>query len=68
MPLPTPAVHVEPWRAPSTTDPEAVDAVWVARGPVLVMVRSSLTRPIGITPTAWADFVAAVKAGEYDDL
>lgn len=67
MHLPVPAAPVDSWRAPSTTTPGAVDAVWVARGPFLVFVRSSLTRPIGITPDAWAHFLAAVKRGEYDD-
>ncbi len=59
--------RVASWRAPSTTTPTAVDVVWVARGPHLVFFRSSLSRPIPITPAAWADFLTAVKAGEYDD-
>lgn len=41
--------------------------MWVARGPFMVLIRSSLSRPIPITPAAWADFVAAVKRGELDD-
>ncbi|SQD98896.1 DUF397 domain-containing protein [Parafrankia sp. BMG5.11] len=61
-----PALPVASWQAPSTTSTTAVDAVWLSRGPFLVLLRSSLTRPIGITPAAWADFVAAVKAGEFD--
>ncbi|KLL11851.1 MULTISPECIES: DUF397 domain-containing protein [Protofrankia] len=56
------------WRQPSVPDPRAVDAVEVARGPHLVLIRSSLGRPIGVTPAAWARFVGAVKAGEYDDM
>ncbi|TFE33534.1 DUF397 domain-containing protein [Frankia sp. B2] len=46
----------------------AVDVVEVARGEHRVLIRSSLGPPIRITPQAWADLVAAVKRGEYDDL
>ncbi len=67
MHLPASVAPVDSWRAPSTTTPGAVDAVWVARGPFMVLFRSSLSRPIPITPAAWRDFVAAVKRGEYDD-
>ncbi|MCK9929307.1 DUF397 domain-containing protein [Frankia sp. Mgl5] len=67
MHLPVPVAAVDSWKAPSTTTPGAVDVVWVARGPFMVLVRSSLSRPIPITPAAWGDFIAAVKAGEYDD-
>ncbi|WP_041254982.1 DUF397 domain-containing protein [Frankia sp. EAN1pec] len=68
--MPLPPVSADPislWQKPSEPHPTAVDAVQVARGPYLVLVRSSLGRvPVGFTPGAWAAFVAAVKAGEYD--
>lgn len=55
------------WRQPSVPDRRAVDAVEVAQTPDRVLVRSSLGRTrAGFTPAAWAAFVAAVKAGEYD--
>jgi hypothetical protein len=56
------------WRQPYVSDPRAVDAVEVGRGAHLVLIRSSLGRPIGFTPGAWARFRDAVKAGEFDDL
>ncbi|WP_083390943.1 DUF397 domain-containing protein [Parafrankia soli] len=47
--------------------PTAVDAVEVTQGSCVVLIRSSLGRiPVGVTPGAWAAFVDAVKAGEYD--
>ncbi|WP_230202907.1 DUF397 domain-containing protein [Parafrankia discariae] len=58
---------VSSWQQPSTPHPTAVDAVEVARGPTLVLIRSSLGRvPVGVTPGAWAAFVAAVRYGEYE--
>ncbi|MCK9904191.1 DUF397 domain-containing protein [Frankia sp. Cpl3] len=68
MSVPRPAPDVSAlWQQPSTPHPTAVDAVEVAWGPSLVLIRSSLGRtPVGVTPGAWAAFVAAVRAGEFD--
>ncbi|ABD12405.1 DUF397 domain-containing protein [Frankia sp. CcI156] len=63
-----PADVTSPWRRPSRMNRNAVDVVEVARGEHRVLIRSSLGPPIRITPQAWADLVAAVKRGEYDDL
>ncbi|ORT53592.1 DUF397 domain-containing protein [Frankia sp. KB5] len=69
MPYPHLALDtVSTWRQPSVPHPTAVDAVEVARVPHLVLIRSSLGRPIGFTPGAWSRFREAVKAGEFDDL
>ncbi|MCK9932053.1 DUF397 domain-containing protein [Frankia sp. Mgl5] len=68
MPDPHPSTDLVLWRVPSTSTPKAVDTVCVARSTHLVLIRSSLGRPIGVTHAAWADFVAAVKAGEFDDV
>ncbi|MEX5709397.1 DUF397 domain-containing protein [Parafrankia sp. FMc6] len=68
MDVPCSAQDADPlWQQPATPHPTAVDAVEVARGPNLVLIRSSLGRvQVGVTPGAWASFVAAVRAGEYE--
>ncbi|EFC79892.1 hypothetical protein FrEUN1fDRAFT_6984 [Parafrankia sp. EUN1f] len=68
MDVPCSAPDVDPvWQRPADPHPTAVDAVEVALGPNRVLIRSSLGRvPVGVTPGAWASFVAAIRAGEYE--
>ena len=54
------------WQRPSRTNPDLVDVVEVARLPHGVRLRTNLTVPITISAGAWADFLAAVKVGEFD--
>jgi len=58
------------WRRPSVTDVKVVDAVeaaWCKPG-IAVLLRGTLSGPTRVSSGAWADFLAAVKRGEYDDL
>ncbi|WP_018506073.1 DUF397 domain-containing protein [Parafrankia discariae] len=56
------------WRRPSQLSTKAVDAVEVALDDHRVLIRSSWGREVRTTPGAFADFVEAVRRGEYDDL
>ncbi len=58
------------WRRPSVTDAKVVDAVEAAwcRPGVAVVLRGTLSCPTTVSSGAWADFLAAVKRGEYDQL
>ncbi|MEX5636429.1 DUF397 domain-containing protein [Parafrankia sp. FMc2] len=69
MTLPTPTTPVCPWQPPSATTPGVVDVVRVQRGPFMVVFTTSLSPlAVGMTPTAWYDFLAAVHRGEYDSF
>ncbi|MBL7498817.1 DUF397 domain-containing protein [Frankia sp. CNm7] len=73
MPIPCddpPCDDPPAWRRPSAADPKTVDSVeaaWRVPG-VAVVLRGSLSQPTLISSGAWAEFLAAVKRGEYDDL
>ncbi len=56
------------WRQPAKITAGVVDAVKVAPAVHGVVLGSTLGGVVVVSGTAWADFVAAVKAGEYDSL
>ncbi len=63
-----PALAAVHWRRPSRLSPRSVDVVEVALDDHRVLIRSSWGREVRTTLGAFADFVEAVRRGEYDDL
>ncbi|OHV31648.1 DUF397 domain-containing protein [Parafrankia colletiae] len=56
------------WRRPSQVNPAVPDIIEVAADGPRVLIRSSLGLAVRNSPGAFADFIRAAKAGEYDNL